>query len=240
MARSSVVHLPIRGQLFHPSSFRLHPFAMVARCLDQAAASYRAMEALGVEQDYDTFLQESVALFQSRIPTPQQLKRRLRIEIHGALILNPGEVEGLLAEGARMEAQRAYAADVADLERRRLIDQFKDMASPWDEVVHTFRAKLHANVMEILDVIGKRDHVPGTTAERILGLRELYDVMSLGRDGEIEACLSRIETAATPRTAQEQKQSMDGLRYDVGAIELALRRLGDLTAESAAARRDEG
>jgi len=75
--------------------------------------------------------------------------------------------------------------------------------------------------------------VPGTTAERILGLRELYDIMCLGRDGEIEACLSAIERAAVARTPEQQKQSLDGLRYDVEAIELTLRRLGDLTAESA-------
>jgi hypothetical protein len=106
--------------------------------------------------------------------------------------------------------------------------------------VHTFRAKLHADVLAILDVISRREHVPGTTAARILGLRELYDIMSLGRDGDIEACLAAIETASAARTPEQVRQSLDGLRYDVGAIEHALRRLGDLTAESAAARRDEG
>jgi hypothetical protein len=194
---------------------------MVARCLDQAGAAYAAMHALGVEQDYDVFLQESVALFQSRVPTPSQLLARLKIEIHGALILNPGEVEQILAEQEDMANGRALQGEIAALERRRLIDTFKEMASPWDEVVHTFRAKLHADVMGILDVIGRREHVPGTTAARILGLRELYDIMSLGRDGQIEACLAHIETAARARSPEEMRTSADGLRYDVGAIETA-------------------
>jgi hypothetical protein len=131
MARSSVVHPPIRRQPFHPSSFRLHPFAMVARCLDQAGAAWSAMHALGVETDFDTFIQESVALFQSRVPTPAQLAARLRIEIHGALILNPGEVEALLAEEEEMANGRALQGEIAALERRRLIDTFNEMASPW-------------------------------------------------------------------------------------------------------------
>jgi hypothetical protein len=211
----------------HPSSFRLHPFGP-----DQASRNYTVMAALGVEQEYDTFLQESVALFQSRIPTPEQLQQRLRIEVHGALLLDPAEIEALLLEQEQRAQERTLAAEVAALERERLAETFRTMASPWAEVVDAFQARLYDEALDCLAVINRREHIPGTTMRRIANLRALYDVMALTQEGPLDQAIRAIEGATQPRSLAMQQAALDGLKYDVALVTDALLRLVNVTRES--------
>ena len=205
-----------------------------------AARAWRAFEASSdaVQVGRDDYIADVVARALGQIPTREALDARLRVVLKPALIEHDASIAQAEAEAQsyrlqreelRLREEQVRAMRLAQMDHAR--QQLSSMASPWDEVIHGFGAKLYAAVQEVQKVIEKHGYLPGKTAEKARGLRDMYQVLAIARNGRIEDSLDALERAMSTRPPE--RINGKELSYDPELVKEALDTIASVTIESA-------
>lgn len=230
-----------------------------------AHQAYTSLQAMGdTTNTRDEFVDEVVRIALAKLPARERIEQEMVIDYRTAILEDTADVEARIAtlEAERAEYEKARAAQAAEWEKQNTVaeeerlkrrkmeemhrmelqkarEQLDSMRSPWDEVVGAFHQQIAQEVQEILGVINKNGFVPGQTARRIKGLREMYDMLAVQRDEDIETALSQIEASLVAKPKKHREKGEHA--YDASIVEMALHSLVDAVSDNKgdAARVDE-
>lgn len=236
-------------------------FATIAH---QAYTALCATADNDIEMSRAQYVDEVIEIALAKLPSKERITHELRVDYKTAILEDTADIEARIAalEQERIEYEKAMTERHAEqqkrstreneerLKRRKMEEmhrmelekareQLDSMRSPWDEVVGAFHGQIAQEVQEILGVMNKHGFVPGQTARRIKGLREMYDLLAVQRDEDIETALSQIEASLV---AKPKKHRVKGEHaYDASIVEMALHSLVDAVSDNKgdAARVDE-
>lgn len=219
-----------------------------------AHSSYSSLEANGeVAQTREQFVQHVIDVVLSKMPSEERIQAEIRVEYRTAILEDSADIQARLAayEQEKIEIERARASQHAEwekqhtvtegerLKRQRMIEmhrmelekareQLQNMRSPWDEVVGAFHQQIHDEVLAILGIIKDRGFIPHQTVKRIKGLREMYDILAVQQDNQIEEALNQIESAMQVQAA---KKTRSAAPHDAHLVGQALDELVEAVAE---------
>lgn len=185
--------------------------AMVATGADVAAEKLRR-EKLEAEREIEWQRKRTAA------EEEHAKRRQLRIET--------ADMEHEAEMRKRERERRIALMRKAELEHAK--EQLEETVNPFREVVEQFRAQIYADVLEIRDSVESLGYVHGKVAERAKGLLDTYRLLGAATgDDELEEALVGL------RGRLQRRADNGKAKYDVAAVEGALKDVAELTHEAA-------
>ncbi len=243
-ARSPNAVIVLPDAAFEPDEYDEFVDYIVARAIAKLP-SREAIEA-GLYVDYRTALVlgqadiEADALARERL---RQEREREAMELraeqeHQALELRQKQMaiwEKEQEARLRIAAEEAKLRAMHEAELEHARQQMREMVSPFQEIFDQLRAQIHDNVMEILDSVRKLGYVHGKISnERIPGLVELFKLLNVHGDDELEAALQELQARLSAAPPAGDSGKRDRVR-DSESIAAQLQAIANLTLESAEA-----
>ena len=227
---------------------------------EAASEAYDSLVARGrvngspMTETREDFVQRIVTTVSERVETRKiKIKNELKAELMIAVLEDERDLEQALAslDAARLERERSRA----DLYTMQQIAQAKieqarqDLAtngSPYLTVIKAVYENMATDIVSIAGTIQRLGYLPGGTAEKARGLKEIYKLLAVQSDESLEGLLNQLETALNapapeaPVAAPEATKGKKGGKtaktpksYDMGRVSLALDEILDYTAHIA-------
>lgn len=170
----------------------------------------------------------------AQMPTYEELENGLRTAYYLRKIVDQEDIarreeSALAIQLENMNTRYSLRAiNVVNEEHLRLLrEEVRVMASPFTQIMGQLSAQISNDVEEILAIIRQHGFLPGATAERARGLRELYNLMAIQSDEGLEAGLAQLEVALAQ--APLRIAGSRHLLYDSAAVEAALTEIATVT-----------
>lgn len=178
--------------------------------------------------DQDVFIAHLVEKAVRELPTYETMQSLLTVSYESAFLEDTADLRSreLALETAsldqeRIRAERAAVEEMHRLELERARTQIQSMASPWEEMLKGFEERIASDVVHAMETIQRQGYVPGKTATMLKGLREMYQVMSVAKNHDVEQALDRIEQSLNV-PAPAPTPGNRSLAYNVEAVKEAL------------------
>lgn len=210
-----------------------------------------------VYNGYKSFEDAVVLEALAKMPSKDEIQHGIYADYRVSILTIPDDFSAHLSRDskAEAEAQEAWARAQEAMAEKRLIELEADSAhlaqqakydaikaaelehareqlgalSPLQEVIESFRARIHADVVSIAESITKNGHIPGKVAEKARGLRDLYDIMAEATgDIELKTVLERLNRSLNRTPALPG----DG-KYNLASVQAALTAVEHITQDAA-------